>query len=70
MIAHEKGRARSAQRPIQIFPYPSAGCPTGVPINPDGDAVKVSRYEPKFKAAVSIDPQEHGDAHQDHHGCG
>jgi hypothetical protein len=68
MIAREKGGAHPAQPPSEFFSYPIAGCPTSITDQlHDGDAHKVSRCQPEFKAAVSSDPQENGDAQQKQH---
>jgi hypothetical protein len=66
MRAHEKGRARSAQRPFDLFPNTIASCPTGVTEIIDGDTLYVSRIAPERNLAVSSDPQEHGDAQHFH----
>jgi len=56
----EQGRARSAQRPFDLFPYPRAACQSGITEIIDGDAVKVSRVTAQCKPAVALSP---GDGH-------
>ncbi len=66
VFGREKGRARRAQRPFDIYTIPLAACQSGLTEIIDGDAREVFRNALEFKCAVA---EFHGDGHESAQSC-